>query len=308
MRLILVFLALFPLPAWAADRLTVMLDWFVNPDHGPIIVAQSRGYFRDAGLEVTILAPADPSDPPRMVATGQADLAIGYQPQLYLQHAAGLPLVRVGTLIGGPLSCIMVDAAGPVQRLQDLRGRRVGYSLPGIEEAILQGMLAHAGLRPDEITALNVNFALTPALATGQVDAVAGAFRNFEPHQMEQLGKEGRCFLPEENGIPAYDELIYEANPALIDPDRLARFLAATARAAQEIAADPAAGWEDFRSFSPELDDALNRAAWDDTAAHFAQEPARLDAARYAAFGAFLAKAGLIPAAPEVADIAQGTK
>ena len=39
------------LPAAAQDRLSLMLDWFVNPDHGPIILAQELGYFRDAGLE-----------------------------------------------------------------------------------------------------------------------------------------------------------------------------------------------------------------------------------------------------------------
>lgn len=292
-------------PALAQDRLTLMLDWFVNPDHGPIIVAEERGYFREAGLEVTIIAPADPADPPKMVAARQADLAIGYQPQLYLQQAAGLPILRVGTLIDNPLYCVMVDAAGPVAELGDLRGRRVGYSVPGIEEALLHTMLRNAGLDPAEVGQINVNFALTPALAGGQVDAVSGAFRNFEPHQMASVGKTGRCFLPEEHGVPAYDELIYLANPDTLDEAVLARFLTATARAAREIAADPEAGWNDFRKHSSDLDDALNRAAWTDTVAHFATDPAALDVARYADFGAFMAKAGLIAEAPPVERIAR---
>ena len=62
-------------PAAAQDKMTVMLDWFVNPDHGPIIVAQEQGYFADAGLEVEVIAPADPADPPKMAAAGRADLA-----------------------------------------------------------------------------------------------------------------------------------------------------------------------------------------------------------------------------------------
>src|SRR3546814_5825193 len=60
-------------PAAAADKLTLILDWFVNPDHGPIIVAQEQGYFAEAGLEVEVIAPADPSDPPKLVAAGKAD-------------------------------------------------------------------------------------------------------------------------------------------------------------------------------------------------------------------------------------------
>ncbi|MGB2534602.1 MAG: ABC transporter substrate-binding protein, partial [Candidatus Puniceispirillum sp.] len=72
-------------PAIATEKMTVLLDWFVNPDHGPLIIAQENGYFADAGLEVEIVAPADPSAPPKLVAAGQADLAVSYQPQLHLQ-------------------------------------------------------------------------------------------------------------------------------------------------------------------------------------------------------------------------------
>ena len=94
--------------AGATDRMTVLLDWFVNPDHGPLIIAEENGYFSDFGLEVEIVAPADPSAPPKLVAAGQAELAISYQPQLHLQIAEGLALLRVGTLVATPLNCLLV--------------------------------------------------------------------------------------------------------------------------------------------------------------------------------------------------------
>lgn len=295
----LLFLAL---PAQAADKFSVMLDWFVNPDHAPIIVAAQRGYFRDAGLDVEIIPPADPSDPPKMVAAGQVDLAIGYQPQLYLEHAAGLPVVRVGALVDDPLYCVMVKASGPAT-LADLKGKRIGFSVPGIEEALLHQMLRSNGVDPAGIEEVNVNFALTTALAAGQVDAVAGAFRNFELHQMEAVGEKGRCFMPEENGVPTYDELIYLANPATIHRDRITRFLDATARAAHDIAADPTGTWADFKAYAPELDNPLNAAAWPDTVPHLAQDPFALDPARYDDFGAFMVESGLIDAAPAAGEI-----
>lgn len=290
--------------AQAADKLTVMLDWYVNPDHGPIIVAQQLGYFADAGLDVTIIAPSDPNDPPKMVAAGKADLAVAYQPQLYLQHEAGLPLVRVGTLVDTPLYCVLAKTDGPVKTLADLKGRSVGYSVPGVEQALLGGMLKYNGVKPDEVTWVNVNFSLVPALASGQVDAVSGAFRNFEPHQLAALGQQGTCFKPEDNGIPPYDELIYEANPKTMDKGKIERFLAATERAAALIAADPDKGWAAYTSYAKDLDDALNKAAWADSVHYFDQHPMALDSARYADFGAFLQAAGLIKAAPPVADIA----
>ena len=303
MKRLSLILALWAAPA-SAEPFKVMLDWFVNPDHGPVIVAEERGYFREAGLEVEIIAPADPSDPPKMVAAGTVDLAVGYQPQLYLQRAAGLPIARVGTLIDSPLYCVMVTADGPIHRLADLKGQAVGFSVPGIEEALLHTMLKSNGVDPAEVTQVNVNFALSQALASGQVAAVSGAFRNFEPHQMAALGQEARCFDPEDHGVPGYDELIWLANPATMDRDKVARFLAATQRAAAEIAADPEAGWETFKAYAPELDDALNASAWPDTVPHFAADPFRLDEGRYEAFGAYLSGLGLIPAAPPVAEIA----
>src|SRR5690606_9065881 len=109
-------------PAVAQDRMTLILDWYVNPDHAPSIIAQERGFFAEQGLEVEVIAPADPTEPPKLVAAGRADLAVSYQPQLHLQVHEGLPLVRVGTLVATPLNCLMVHADGPVQSLADLRG------------------------------------------------------------------------------------------------------------------------------------------------------------------------------------------
>ena len=57
-RLLLALLLMLPAPAFAADKMTVLLDWYVNPDHAPIIIAQERGFFAEQGLDVTIVPPA----------------------------------------------------------------------------------------------------------------------------------------------------------------------------------------------------------------------------------------------------------
>ena len=64
-------------PASAAEKFTVLLDWFVNPDHGPLFVALERGEFAKRGLEVKFIAPADPNDPPKLVAAGRASACGG---------------------------------------------------------------------------------------------------------------------------------------------------------------------------------------------------------------------------------------
>ena len=92
--------------AQAPQRMTLLLDWFVNPDHGPLLVAQELGYFRDAGLAVEFVAPADPNDPPKLVAAGRGDLAISYQPALTLHAERGLPLARIA-LPAGPCEFVV---------------------------------------------------------------------------------------------------------------------------------------------------------------------------------------------------------
>lgn len=291
-------------PAVAADKLTLVLDWFVNPDHGPIIVAEENGYFADAGLEVEVIAPSDPSLPPKMAAAGQADIAISYQPQLHLQVAEGLPLKRIGTLVATPLNCLLVLEDGPVKTIADLKGRKVGFSVAGVEEALLSEILSRAGLALTDIEMINVNWSLSPSLMSGQVDAVIGAFRNFELNQMEIEGVGGKCFYLEEEGLPAYDELIYVANPETVDRDVAKRFLAATEKATQYIVNNPEASWEIFSGTSAELQDELNAKAWVDTWPRFALTPAALDIGRYKRFEAFLSKSGLVEGTRPVSELA----
>ena len=291
-------------PAIATEKMTVLLDWFVNPDHGPLIIAQENGYFADAGLEVEIVAPADPSAPPKLVAAGQADLAVSYQPQLHLQVHEGLPLKRVGTLVATPLNCLLVLDDGPIKTPADLKDRKIGFSVAGVEEALLAAVLGRYGVSLDDIELINVNFSLSPALMSGQVDAVIGAFRNFELNQMDIENVKGRCFYIEEEGVPPYDELIYVANPAKMDKDKMVRFLKATELATQFIINNPQKSWEIFSATSPELQDELNNRAWFDTLPRFALRPAAFDAGRYSQFESFLYDSGLVKSINNVSDVA----
>lgn len=291
-------------PATAADKLTVLLDWFINPDHGPLFVALERGYFREAGLEVSFKAPANPNDPPKLVAARHADIAISYQPQLHLQAAAGLPLVRIGTLVATPLTSLVVLRDGPIKSIADLKGRKIGFSVGGFEDAILRAMLAKHGLRLSDVTLINVNFALSPALITRKVDAVIGAYRNFELNQLDIKKHPGRAFYVEEEGVPPFDELIIIAHRDSVSDPRFARFVMAVERGTQYLINHPKKSWKLFIKGRKQLDDELNRRAWRDTLPRFALRPAALDRNRYRRFAEFLKAQGLIKTIPALKSYA----
>lgn len=296
--LTLIVLTLTGLPAHAAEKMTVLLDWFVNPDHAPLIIAREKGFFEDAGLDVALIAPADPNDPPKLVAAGKAELAVSYQPQLHVHAEAGLPLVRIATLVATPLNSLVVLKDGPIKTIADLKGKKVGYSIGGFEDAILGKMLSKAGLSLKDVTLINVNFSLSPSILSGQVDAVIGAFRNFELNQMDIIGKPGKAFYPEEEGVPPYDELILVANKSSLGDSRLRLFVDAVEKATQFLINHPQESWKLFITAHKDLDNELNKRAWAATLPRFALRPAALDKARYERFAIFLKEQKLIKSIP----------
>ena len=285
--------------AMAQEKVTVLLDWFVNPDHAPLFVALEKGYFADHGLEVEIIAPSNPNDPPKLVAAGKADIAVSYQHQHQMQIDQGLPLVRIATLIATPLNSLVVLADGPIKTIADLKGKTIGYSVGGFETVLLKVMLEQKGLELSDVKLVNVNFSLSPSLFTGQVDAVIGAFRNFELNQMDIEKRPGKAFYVEENGVPAYDELILIANKNQISDSKFRRFVDALEEGVQYLVNHPDESWKLFiKGERKNLDDELNRRAWRDTLPRFALRPGALDQQRYQRFAEFLQKQGTVKNVP----------
>jgi len=284
-----------------AQKLTVLLDWFVNPDHAPLYVALEKGFFKNHGLDVKLIAPSNPNDPPKLVAAGKADIAVSYQHQHQMQVAAGLPLTRIATLVATPLNSLVVLADGPIKSIADLKGKTIGYSVGGFETVLLKVMLKKEGLTLDDVKLINVNFSLSPSLFTGQTDAVIGAFRNFELNQMDIEGRPGRAFFVEEHGVPAYDELILVAASSNLSDPRLRAFVDALEEGVQYLVNHPDESWKLFVSGDrASLDDELNRRAWKDTLPRFALRPGALDKKRYTRFAQFLVNENIISSVPEL--------
>lgn len=273
--------------AAAAEKITLMLDWYINPDHAPIIVAEQTGAFKAEGLDVQIVPPSDPSLPPRLVAAKKADLAITYQPQLHIFADQGLPLVRVGTLVNTPLNTV-ITLDKNITSPAGLKGKKIGFSVSGIEEATLDTLLKHEGISSADITPVNVNFQLTGALLAGQVDAVIGGYRNIEALELRLQGKDPQVFRVEDYGVPAYDELVIVANRDAVNQPKIARFLSALRKGNDYLQAHPQETWNAFAHSHPELNTALNRQAWQKSLPLFARDPAHLDTARYQAYEQFL--------------------
>ncbi len=264
--------------SFANEKLIVILDWFPNPNHAPLFVAKDKGYFQAVGLDVKLIGPANPSDPPKLVAAKKADIAITYQPQFIEQVDQGLPLIRIGTLIDKPLDCLVVLEDGPIKKISDLKNKRVGYSSGSMNSLALKTMLEHHGLSLKDVEHINVQFDLTQALLTKKIDAATGMMRNFETVQMNLAGHPARIFLPEEHGVPTYSELIFVTHTKNLHDKKILLFLQALKKGTGYLKAHPKESWELFIKNHPELNDDLNHQVWFASLTYFADEPSYFDA------------------------------
>ena len=259
------------------------------------MVAEALGYFDEAGLDVILIEPADPTAPPFQVAAGQGDIAISYQPDFHLLTNQGVDIQWVGTIVDSPLNSLVVSADGPIQTLADLKGERVGFSVEGFQTALLETMIATAGLSLADVELINVNFSLSPSIYAGQVVAAIGAFRNFELNQMDLDGEPGRAFLPEDFGVPSYAELIFCHKPQSAASENTAKFLEAVQRGAIAIQEDPEGTFDLFiQGRETLLDTPLNRRAWIDTVPKLTTEVVGFNPAQFEAMETYMTDAGLI--------------
>jgi putative hydroxymethylpyrimidine transport system substrate-binding protein len=282
--------------SYADDKLTVLLDWFANPDHAPLFIAKEHGFFKQQGLDVELIGPADSVDPPKLVAAGKADIAINYQPKFLELIDKGLPLIMIGNLINHPLNCIVAKKINGIRSVTDLKNKVIGYSGGSLSTITLKVMLEHNGSSADQLKLLNVHYALTQALLSDKVDAITGVMRNFEVIQLNALNQPIQVFYPEQNGMPDYSELIFIANKDKIveNRQRFKKFFTALKQAVAYLKAHPTESWHDFSINHPELDNEFNHKAWLATVSYFADDPHAINNRTFMEFAKFMQAKGLI--------------
>lgn len=245
------------------QKLTVVLDYLPNADHVGIYAAQASGAFRRAGLDVDIRVPGDPAEPLKLVAAGKADLAISYEPELFLARDKGAKLVGVAALAQKPLTSIMALGSAKVRTPADLEGKTVGTAGIPYQSAYLRTILTKAGVDPARVKQVDVGFNLVPAMLSKKVDATLGAFWNVEGIQLAREHKAPTVIRMEQAGVPTYDELVLVAQQqALGRRGKLVRrFVQALQQGTAAVRADPAAGARTLVAANSDLDEPFQLAS-----------------------------------------------
>jgi putative hydroxymethylpyrimidine transport system substrate-binding protein len=293
------------------DRVDLVLDYLPNADHAPIYAAQATGAFKAAGLDVRIRTPSDPSAPLKLVQSGQADIAISYEPELLLARDKGARLAAIGALVQKPLTSIMSLDKG-FKGVKDLSGAKVGTAGIPYQSAYLKTIATKNAVDPDKVHEVNVGFNLVPSMLSKKVDATLGAFWNYEGVQLQRQHKDPKIIRMDEVGVPTYQELVFVA-----DTDRLQekgvgsvmrRFLQAVSRGAKAIRADPNVGADALVTADSDLDRGLQLAAIKATLPVFFPENASfpwgyMNADEWRAYGQWMLDNKLVKTLPTATSI-----
>ncbi|HEY8083882.1 MAG TPA: ABC transporter substrate-binding protein [Solirubrobacterales bacterium] len=245
-----------------SEPLSVTLDFYPNPDHAGIYMAQKLGYFRDAGLDVSIHTPSDPAAPIKQAAAGHTDLAISYEPEVLLADEKGLDVVAVGALVDTPLTSMIWLQQSKIGGIGDLRGKTIATAGIPYQDAYLKTILARANLSLSDVKVVNVGYGLLPAIVSGRAQAMLGGFLNVEGVDLRERGEDPVVTPVDQLGVPTYNELVLVAQRDRLedDPEAIRLFLAALERGTAAAVASPNATTDALLQANPDLDPKLTSA------------------------------------------------
>lgn len=243
--------------------LKVGLEWFLNADHMPLVVAQELGYFAEVGLSVELMEPEDHFEAGDSLAKGEIDIAVTETLHLAQESGEG-KTIGFAKFLHTDGGVMYFDET--IKRPRDMCGKTIQYpGSPGPGgPAIVQTMVEADGGECDieSYGKMNNGFEHVEALARKWADLATLIFANFEIPAAKALGHEPRFFSLKEWGVPDFCVLVFVTGPRQLEERRteLRKFIVAIRKAIGFIHRDPDAAADIFRARSPDSPEATVRA------------------------------------------------
>jgi putative hydroxymethylpyrimidine transport system substrate-binding protein len=207
-----------------------------------LVMANKEGFFREAGLRVTLGRPVSWSNAFGYLSGGSADLIAAPQPQVALAQDGGSPVIAVRSIVRRSTEgLIWLDKSG-IDDVADLKGRTIAIPGLGFQEEFLKLVLAQAGLKRADVKVESLPYTSVAALANGHADAIFGGSWNVEGLELQAKGLKP-VFTPlGKFGIPPFEQGVLLADSTRMpSEENLIRLMSAVDRGTAAAIEDPAA-------------------------------------------------------------------
>lgn len=233
------------------STVSLLLDWWPNPNHVPIYVGIEKKIFEKHGISLQVLGLQEPPDALAYVLSDQVDVALYYMPLCSLRYATNKDFKVIGKLHDHALYTFMCLESQGIETLEQFEGKRIGVFGDVLFKAAftcLEEKGIHLGQKK------TIQFDPIALLHTGALDLVSGVYWNIEPFQLRSQGSLPKCFTWQDCHFPDYPELVFISSIAFLqkDPSFSVRFKAALQESIQESLKDPQQAFALYLNHHPE--------------------------------------------------------
>jgi ABC-type nitrate/sulfonate/bicarbonate transport system substrate-binding protein len=239
-----------------------MLDFVPNAVHAGIYRALAAGYYRRAGIDLSVIAPGNTSDPLELINAGKIDFALADGIDVAQQIADGHDAEAIMAIVQQPLGAPIALASEHLRSPAGLVGRTVGITGVPSDLAALDTVVRDAGGNPSRIHIVTIGFNGVADLEAGRI----AAFTGYWPDDGVTLQVDGypvTDFKLNQWGGPDYPGLVAFTTERLIrrDPKLVRAFVAATVHGYEDTLRDPGRSLDDLLARNPAIEPRLARAS-----------------------------------------------
>lgn len=234
-------------------KVTMRLQWLPQFQFAGYLVAEARGYYRDAGLDVTILPGGPDAIPLPLVATGADTFGSTGADTILISREQGIEVVALATWFQASPVAFMVHRDSGIRSPQDFVGRRVGMFYGDNVETEYRALLAATGVDPTSVNEIPGDYSLAPFLER-RAD-VWPVYATDQPYTARAAGADIDLILARDYGVELMGDVLFTtAGFARNNPNTVRAFVQATLRGWQEALNDPAAAIEIILARNPDFD------------------------------------------------------
>lgn len=246
-------LALLALPARAADKVTLMLNWYVYGEHAPFYYGKAKGFYAAEGIDLDIQEGRGSAVVTQAVAAGSVPFGYVDVPTMMRAAIKGAPVIACGVLIQVNPMSVMGLAEKNIRKPEDIKGRTVAVSPGDSMSQIWPLFLKRTGLKESDFNTVSGDGTTKlNAVINGRADLLLGYVMDQSMKIKDATGKDTYPIRFADYGINLVSSGII-ARPNLLkdNPDLVRRFMRASTKAVEEAAKDPAAAAQSILDASP---------------------------------------------------------